>query len=469
MTSPRRPPGVEDILRHTNAPATQHNPVIPTPASLPETETALMTLAEFLAYRDPKSKSHPSSAYDATLEDLNPSTIWLVGRSELRRGAFGKHAVDVYGAHGHQEVAPTDNLLFRVHDSGAIIGVLHEGVLYSSRHWRVPDWYASLRDAFVTLHPREVREVKYPSEYERLVNDPILRNRKEYPILLRRIFIDGLALEVRAEREPVIDELDTIVFMTGDGVVVAMGSNEWGATLTRVAREFRGRGLGRALVALWYELNPHSTSGGFTPAGRATAIAVWADRVREFAAKGWYSDMVRAGTITRARAAEILAGLTKTSARPRAATVPARATSAEPELLVMVDDGITFILYDARFLEEQDEQYIYGYGFLRDSVSHGAYFYRLDYDPKYKRLATAIGLQMVRTYGNDPVYVAGVPSDLIEWTDIPDVSYDEGYLRLDADILPLRKLAAYERRRRMSADPYRQIEHSLHEIADAKW
>ena len=41
------------------------------PISLKDNEIGLMTLDEFLIFRNPENKSHPSDAYDSSLEDMN--------------------------------------------------------------------------------------------------------------------------------------------------------------------------------------------------------------------------------------------------------------------------------------------------------------------------------------------------------------------------------------------------------------
>lgn len=434
----------------------RRNPTTPVPASIPLTEPALMTREEFLDFRNPDGKSHSSEAYETSLATLNRGRAHHVGTASERRGRIA-----VYG----DGQVDDDNLIFRDPESDRVIGVLADGVLYRDRFRTPPEWYQkSWTHEVVNLRPREVREVKYPEQYAKLVDDVVALNRKRLPVLLQRVMIDGEKFEVRAEREPRANRRDTIAFVNADGLVVASGADEWGASLLAVAEEYRGRGLGRAIAALWYEINPESKSGGFTPSGRANAIATWEERVREFLARGWYSQLVRDGVIFKDRVKKILAGLGKRRATSR---LPEIAPEVAPDLRVFVDPGVSFILYDARFLEEPDEKYIYGYGFLRESDRHGTYFFRIEYEPEYATLATAIGLQLARDAG-DAIYVAQTPGDIVEWELVPGAVLDDGYVRLTRDVLPLKELAAAERRLRRKVDQYDEICHRLVELADSR-
>jgi GNAT superfamily N-acetyltransferase len=442
------------------------NPTSPLPESFSDAEPALLTVKEFLALRNPQDKSHPGDAYETTLATLNHSRLQPVGSVFPWTGARREKKLIVLA----DPQAP-DALVYRDPESDKVVAVLHDGTLYRDRFYPIPNWYVSNRSLngrseTVRVHIASEREVKYPEEYVIRVDDPAARNHENFPHLLQRVLIDGMRFEVRSEQRPRLDKLDTIVFLDPSGLIVAEGSNEWGATLLRVAEESQGRGIGRALAAFWYEFNPKSTSGGFTPSGRANAIATWQTRVHEFLSRGWYSALVREGRMSQARVKEILADLPKQPPKRRAET---ERVEPEADLRVYVDDdGIAFVLYDARFLSDRDEKYVYGYGFLRSSTAHGSFFYRIEHDAKYLKLATAIGLQMARDQG-EPVYVAAAPGDLIEWEVVLQAERDGDYVALTEDVLPLKALAAAERRLRRKSDPYREIPNSLLEIAESKW
>lgn len=432
------------------------NPTTPLPESFADTEPALLTRAEFLEMRDPQSKTHSSDAYPTTMESLNRFAGWVVGSDQLRDGKVYVYATD----------SESDDLVFR-DENGAALAVLHQGSLYRDRFSKIPTHYIDNRSReLVRIDVATETEVKYPEEYVRLVYDVVSRNRESFPLVLRRFTVGDERFELRAEREPRPNKRDNIVIMNDEGMIVAMGSDEWGASLLTVAKEYRGRGLGRMLAEAWYEFNPRSKSGGFTPSGYANAISTWAARVHEFLARGWYSAMVRAGVLTQERVDQILSGLGGRRIKP--APVPEPRDESPSDLRVYVMDDVGFVLYDARFLEDPSEEHIYAHGFLRESTSTGPYFYRLDYDPKYKRLATAIGLQLARDAG-DAVYVAAAPGDIVEWELVPDAFIEDGRVALLRDVLPLKALAAHERAARKPVDPHKELENSLLEMADAKW
>jgi GNAT superfamily N-acetyltransferase len=308
------------------------------------------------------------------------------------------------------------------------------------------------------------RETKYP---ERLLETDDKSNRQRYGVVLRRFVIGGHRMELRAESQPAYDGMDTIVVLDGMGQIAARGDNEWGATLLRVAKEYRGIGLGRVLARAWYDINPSSVSGGFTSAGRRNAVSAWETRVREFLANGWYSALVRAGRMEKSRVDEILSGLSKK--RP-SDFLEMPADQGERRSLVYVDDdGIAFVLYDARFLDEPDEKWILAYGFLRESSGHGAYFYRMEYEPDVELVATAIALQLARDNG-EQLYVGSAPGDMVPWELIPEaVEEHDGHIEIVRDLIPLRTMARQERSVRGPRDPYGQRRDELLELAESKW
>jgi GNAT superfamily N-acetyltransferase len=442
------------------------NPTQPLPESFSDAEPALLTVKEFLDLRNPEGKLHPGDAYETTLATLNHSQLQPVGSVFPWTGARRERKLTVLAY-----PQALDALVYLDPESDKVVAVLHDGTLYRDRFYPIPNWYVSNRSLnglseTVRVHIASEREVKYPEEYVVQVEDIAARNRESFPYTIRRVLIDGTRFEVRSEQRPRQDKLDTIAFLDPSGLIVAEGSNEWGATLLRVAEEYQGRGLGRALAAFWYEFNPKSKSGGFTPSGRANAVATWQARVHEFLSLGWYSALVREGRMTQARVREITADLPKQPPKRRAET---ERVEPEADLRVYVDDdGIAFVLYDARFLSDRDEKYVHGYGFLRSTTKLGSFFYRIEHDPKYRKLATAIGLQLAKDQG-EPLYVATEPGDLIEWEIVPQAERDGDYVSLMEDVLPLKALAAEERRLRRKSDPYREIPNSLLEIAESKW
>jgi hypothetical protein len=435
------------------------NPSTPLPARFPETEIGLMTREEYLAFSNPQGKHHPSDSYDIDLGRLN-SNLYGVGSLDDRE-------IRVSQVHGESGAVFTRD--------ERVIGVLHDGVLYRAPAWRplAGDLhYHSVRE-WIPLKVTEQRVVKYPAEYVGLVTRVAERNRGRYDHVLQNITIQGEPYQVRSEGKPVPDQGTTLAILNSKGEVVAQASNEWGATLLMVAREYRGRGLGPVLGRIWYRLNPSFVSGGFAPAGERNALGMWGARVREFLDRGWYSALVRAGRISQARVREIQAGL---AGRRPETDLPAprpRKAPAEKDLRFLVDDGISFVLYDARALsgdegDSIDEKYIHAYGFFRDSEPVGVFLYRIDYDQPFRQLATEVALQMARDSG-EKVYVGEGYGDLLELEGVPGIRREGDHVYLTKNLLPLRELALRERRARRPLDPYGAKLSSLLEAAEAKW
>lgn len=440
----------------------RRNPTAPI-GDIDPRDPGLLTKSEFLQLRNRQGKLHPSDAYRVSVEDLNRPTETLVGRTTTDDSR--RRPILVY-AERHDLV--DNRLVFRDDESGDVVAVLRDGVLYRDRFWKVPSWYQSgLRAKTVTvdLPIREEKQVKYPVEFAANIAET---NRETYPLVLQRVKLGRDLFELRAESEIRPDKLDTIVLLNESGQIVARGDNEWGATLIRVAKEYQGRGLGRFMTSVWYQYNPGSVSGGFTEAGARNALATREDRVHEYLAQGWYSELVRSGRMTHERVKSILADLPKRPHTPLR-RLPTVEPLDEAQLLAYVDDdGTSFVLYDRRFFEDQDPKYVHGYGFLRDSSAHGTFFYRIEHDAAYRELVSAIGLQLARDYG-EPIYVASAPGDVIEWESVPGAEHRDGYVALTRDILPLREMAQRERRERQPYDPYRQIRDTLLEMAESKW
>jgi GNAT superfamily N-acetyltransferase len=441
----------------------RRNPTTPLPAAFPSSEPALMTRAEFIDFRNPQGKHHEASSYGATVASLN-SVLQSLGTAKTRRRAYDVQGLPMPYGKGRPSL---DRLVFIDQETKQVAGVLARGVLRHDRFHDIPDHYSTFRE-HVPVRIRSRREVKEPADFLPLVADIAKINRKKYGHLLQRLSVGGEAFELRSVRPPVPDARDTLVLLNPKGQIVAQGTDEWGATLLIVAEEYRGRGLGRLLAEAWYEHNPTSTSGGFTPAGASNAKAAWVDRVREFEARGWYSALVQRGDLTKARVKQILSGLPKK--RPSRTRLPQVApASAAPDLRIFVDDdGTAFVVYDARFLDDPDEQYVHGYGFFRDAPRIGTFLYRIDYDPEYRKLTTATALQLARDNG-DRIYVGGKPGDMVDYTGLPHVKRSRGYLTLTEDVLPLADARRVEKALRTGKDRRGEMVSRLLEAAEAKW
>lgn len=257
----------------------------PLPPSFPKTEIGLMTADEFLAFRNPQGKSHSSDSYDFDLFKLNQEHAQYVGSA----GSRNDEMVTVEALSGG----------YRVLNEGSVVALIHNGTLYyDDPKWkrRVPTAvYDRHGDKRTDLGITAYRQVKYLSESMALVSPTAKLNERKFPVVLQHITVQGEQMTVRAEKAPKEDAGVTLAILNAEGLVVAQASDEWGATLLSVAQEYRGKGLGKVIGKFWYEYNPSFGSGGFTPSGERNALALWRDRVHEFAERGWYTALIREG------------------------------------------------------------------------------------------------------------------------------------------------------------------------------
>jgi len=430
-----------------------------------------MTLDEFLEFRNPQGKRHPSEAYDFDFAKMNEDwSISPVGRLNLNNHTvYDTPYVLVYQVRG------TKNYLLRGdgkhYREGQLLGVLHNGTMYVDprlpTHWI--DWqgYNEFRRKNFDLPVRAVKKVKYIDEYLPLVSNVAQRHLEKYPYVLQRIKVGNEPMTVRLPEAPKHDKGQTIAILNAQGMIVAQATNEWGATLLSVAKEYRGRGLGKVLGKFWYDMNPSFTSGGFTSSGEANAIALWKDRVREFLSRGWYSELVRHKRMTQKQVKEILAELgERPKPRPQPKMDKDDDTAGQP-LLMADEDGSYFYLYDQRFLDDPDPKYIHGFGFFRDSGDK-EFIFRIDYDRKWHKWLTYIALQIARDQGVTLWNGEGY-GDILELEGLPHVEQVGDYVKLTKDVMPVDQMARLERQIRRRKDRYDEKKVLLMEEAEMKW
>jgi len=428
----------------------------PLPTSFPKTEIGLMTRDEFLAFRNPEDKHHNSESYDYDLFTLNHEHPRHVGSY----GSHGSDLVTVYHLSGGYQVMMEDK----------VIAIIHNGVAYYDHphlKGRIPPYVRDQVGKEEKLGVTSLKQVKYLSEVMPLISPIAKKNEQQFPVVIQHIIVKGEAMVVRAEKTPKTDGGVSLAVFNSDGLVVARASDEWGATLLTVAKEYRGSGLGKVIGRYWYEYNPSFTSGGFTPAGERNALSLWRDRVHEFSAQGWYSDLVRDGKLSLAKVKQILAEAGEKPEHIEREKVP-EAVKATGDILVYSDGDITFIIYDRAFLQEPDEKFIHGYGFFRDAPDKGVFLYRIEYDRPFADLTTRVGLQMARDNGEN-LYDGEGYHDLVEFEGIPGVVKEGDYIKVTQNLVQVKVLAAKERRVRKAVDPYGEKESLLLEMADSKW
>jgi GNAT superfamily N-acetyltransferase len=430
-------------------------------------EPGLMTLDEYLTHRNPGGKFHSSETYDWSLAQMNRDYL-----PERHLGGFSEISVSDTGG----------GYVFR--KDGEPVGILPtqgsgKGTLFYD--WpglprRMPVGFSTLRNESVDLPVEREKRVKYLSDVMSLVQ-PRVEPTGAKPVILQRIKLKGEPFTVKALGQPGLNKGVTLIITNAEGKTVAQASDEWGATLLVVAKEYRGMGLGKVLGTFWYDQNPSYQSGGFTPQGEQAAVKRWAARVRQFLSNGWYTELllrgapnltIRPGEL-RKRIKAILADLPERSQVESVLPPDETPTQRKPQTLVYVDYP-TFVVYDAQFLDDPEaedaDEHIHGYGFFRDSPHVGSFLFTLDYDRPYREMVNAVALQMARDEG-EPIYVGEGYGDMLEPQGLP-VEQEGDYLTLARDLVPLDALGAKERRIRRQVDPYGKKEVLLMERAESK-
>lgn len=427
-----------------------------------EVEIGALTKGEFLALMNPSDKHHPESAYDVSLEELNRRHPNRVGETHV--GSDRAFVEELDGVR-----------LIMSRDDARLIGLVDRegaGLYEDPRLSRFFPRFAYDRDARVDLGVKRLKQVKYLAEHDPR-RRPSLRGFSASP--LQTFAVGGERFRLLSEGDVKKNAGTTLALVNDEGFIVAMASDEWGATLLRVAKEYRRKGLGVRLLAAWQQNNPKYESGGFTPSGERGALRLWQERVRTLSAEGFYSKAVRARSMSLARARRILdeAGLSRATlvepGEPKAAVDPATITRRlrSGDLLIYFD-GTTFVVYDKAFLDRRDERFIHGFGFFRDVARIGPFVYRIDYDRPYAALTTRVALQAARD-AKERLYVGGGYDDMIEYEGIPGARRRGDHLLVERDLLPLKELATLERRIRVPRDPYRENYNALLEMAESKW
>lgn len=429
---------------------------------LPDDDIGLMTLSEFLYHRNPRGKSHPNEVYDTTLASMNrPDRLrtFMVGNMSQLSNKEMTIQVTFQGVEPVGKIVSIDK---------TPVAVMIGDTLYYTVRFPVNQLIPfSYRDQFsdtVDLRPKNIKPVKYIDDYVEKVHRVKEKNIEYYPVIIKRFMVDDEELTMRTTKPLPYNKNSgqTVAILNSNNMIIAAASDEWGATLLRVVKEYRGKNIGNILGKYWYEMNPAFTSGGFSPMGQNNAVKIWANRVRTFMANGWYSDMVRNGELTKERVKEIISKL------PEKKTINKKELDNRPaEPLIYSDLDNSFILYDKKFYENQDEKYIYAFGFLRDSAKK-SYVFTLDYDKPYEKIATYIIFQIA--YDNkEKLYINSPPSDHIALDGLNGIKIENDFAYLTEPALNLKKFANAEKQYRAKHDVYDEIYYALQELANSKW
>ncbi|ASV44476.1 hypothetical protein PBI_SCTP2_461 [Salicola phage SCTP-2] len=438
------------------------------PYDNPRIDIGLMTAEEFLEYKNPSGKKHSSEIYqddiDSMNQDYNTGNLTVLNLAGMNERILINHASDGY----YIKLDRSDS-----HP----VGVIHNNVLYHTNELPVNnipniivlDKPHEGMDEFNI--PKNKKKVKYISEYMPLIFDPASKNYSDFPYVLNRKKIGNEYFEVRAASEdPTNVPHEPIIITNEMGLRVASAADEWGATLIKVAQEYRGYGLGKLVGKYFYYYFPHKRSGGFTSSGERNALKIWQDRVRKMIANGWYRYLINQGEISKEKVKQIIDSVGEKISDPKLDSE--KNTNEQPKkdepIIYIQDDLINFVIYDVKFFEEQSEEYIYGFGFFRQDSQGRTILYRLDYDKKYKKLTSYLALQLAKTK-DEFLYIKSPPSDMVEFDDLENVIIDDNYAILQKDVLDIKRLQKLEKEYRKQHDNYDEVFYILLEMAEAKW
>lgn len=216
-------------------------------------DPALMTFNEYLKVADPESKSHPSTAYDFDLADINR--------------------------------------IYKVTEFPKILNTITvNGIQFEVREQKSDRW--------------DGKYVKTDRDGE------IVRDENGMAMHLSR---DEISKIIPAANRYVFE---FAVVRKDTSEIVGVTTDEWGALLVVVAQEYRNFGFGTLLVKLKRSREPLKGSGGFTTAGFNNFRRVHAEMVRDYMASGMYSHLVNTGVISSERAKEIISSIGERSRRP---------------------------------------------------------------------------------------------------------------------------------------------------------
>ena len=417
----------------------------------PDVEYALMTLDEFINHRNPDRKFHGSDSYDFSFSKMN---IDHSLRKFSIRLQYGKEWNISQNSNGL--IIYENDKLYAIYDGQTLY---YTKILKSDFPFVYNDRQTNQN---FEIKPTNYKQVKYLDEYIGKVSDIVKKNMTEYPVIINRFIQDGMQYTIRSEKPLEKNKGHTIVIVNNEGYIVAQAQNEWGATLLTVAQEYRGKGLGQKLGKIWYKINPSFLSGGFTQAGVTNATRLYFERVREALESGWYSKWIKDGQISKEKVKEIIAELP-----PKFKPKSTEKTELVPQPLFYSDGSQTIVIYDKRFYDDQDYKYIYGVVMFEET--NGKLFpYRIDYDRKFDKITTYTMLQFAKDSGYE-IYLDLEPTDIVEYEDMKDVSYEKGMLELTEDKLPLSELIKYEKSYRKKIDKFDEIYYAFMEMAFQKW
>lgn len=215
-------------------------------------------------------------------------------------------------------------------------------------------------------------------------------DKSNFEKLLKRIKIRGIMFEIRLHARPVQyvhkddagefrrDAEKNLIYMSPEEIkqsklktheitiavyndedeCVGAVQDEWGTVLVRVAKEYRGFGLGVMLTKIARSMEPEKPSGGFTPSGYKNFVKTYQEFVRDALSSGLYTSLVKKGEIRADRVKEIIASA-KLKDKIKSTKLDVN-TNDPADWLLYVGGYGDFIMYDRKLKDiYQDTSYHY--------------------------------------------------------------------------------------------------------------
>lgn len=214
--------------------------------------------------------------------------------------------------------------------------------------------------------------------------------KENFQKLLKRVRIKGIMFEFRLHARPVKyvhkdeqgehrrDAEGNLIYMTPeeikeknlnaheftlgvfneDGNCVGSVQDEWGTILVRVAREYRGFGLGPMLTKIARSMEPEKSSGGFTPSGYRNFFKTYQAFVRDALSSGLYRKKFLSGEITHERIREIISSAKLEDKKSPVPAVSLQSSDPKDWMLYVGGYG-DFVLYDRKLKDiyQDNESY----------------------------------------------------------------------------------------------------------------
>lgn len=385
-------------------------------------QVAFMALDELINQQNPDDKIHPPSAYNLSIDE-----IFYNKNLNTKESRYNIYINEIFGNKIYSK--NIGDIIVFYYEKDKVLGYINDDNFYIlSGNYNYKNVVNILTNGAKNIN---IIPTKYPDRYvgDYLSSYIVGENKSRFPFLIQNIKIDGESLEIRSESQPTVDSGITIAVINEDGLVVGYASNEWGATLIVVAKEYRGNGLGQILKKIWSKNNPGFTSGGFTMAGLQNLKKYWASEVSEALSSGIYSYAIRNNIITKDKLDKILKkyyelGFDKKTNFSELDVKNDNNQNAEQDgkiLIHILEDFLGFILYNSNFFKEHDDKYILGYGNLSYNEHIGWYIYKIEYDNSASEKSERIILECARQRGIKYLYNDSGYSDYISLNGISEV------------------------------------------------